>query len=49
MCYQIPGLITKSGKPIVGGSDISALDYTFVATIYPKKKAAPKKKAKPKK
>ena len=36
MCYQIPGAITKNGKPIVGGTDIDALDYSFMATIYPK-------------
>jgi hypothetical protein len=44
MCYQIPGEITKDGKPIVGGLDIDASDYTFAATIYPKGKVAPKKK-----
>jgi Astacin (Peptidase family M12A) len=49
MCYQIPGQITKSGKPIIGGIDISPLDFSFVSTIYPKTKAAPAKKAKPKK
>ena len=36
MCYQIPGTITKSGKPIVGGTDIDKSDYRFVAKIYPK-------------
>ncbi len=45
MCYQIPGEITKDGKPIVGGLDIDASDYSFAATIYPKGKVAPKKKA----
>ena len=49
MCYQIPGEITKSGKPIVGGTDISPLDFSFVSTIYPKQKSASPKKAKPKK
>jgi hypothetical protein len=44
MCYQIPGEITKDGKPIVGGLDIDVSDYTFAATIYPKGKVAPKKK-----
>ena len=44
MCYQLPGEITKDGKPIVGGLDIDASDYTFAATIYPKGKVAPKKK-----
>lgn len=37
MCYQIPGDITKDGKPIVGGKDIDPSDYAFAAKIYPKK------------
>ena len=36
MCYQIPGTITKNGKPIIGGVDIDKRDYTFAASIYPK-------------
>jgi hypothetical protein len=40
MCYQIPGEVTKDGKPIVGGTDIDASDYAFIAKIYPKKSAA---------
>jgi hypothetical protein len=36
MCYQIPGLITKDGKPIIGGLDIDTLDYEFAAQLYPK-------------
>ena len=51
MCYQIPGSITKSGKPIVGGLDIDRQDFTFAALIYPKAakpKAGPKRKAKAK-
>ena len=43
MCYQIPGEITKDGKPIVGGLDIDQSDYAFASQIYPKA-AAPKKK-----
>ena len=39
MCYQIPGTITKSGKPIVGGTDIDKSDYQFAAKIYPKPRA----------
>ena len=35
MCYEIPGEITKSGKPILGGLDIDAQDYAFAAKIYP--------------
>jgi hypothetical protein len=38
MCYQIPGSLTKSGKPIVGGTDIDKKDYQFAAKIYPKPK-----------
>jgi hypothetical protein len=37
MCYQVPGEITKDGKPIVGGKDINAKDFAFAASIYPKK------------
>jgi hypothetical protein len=37
MCYQIPGSITKSGKPIIGGLDIDAEDFAFAGKIYPKK------------
>jgi len=36
MCYQIPGIITKDGNPIVGGLDIDAMDYAFAGKIYPK-------------
>ena len=36
MCYQIPGTITKNGQPILGGSDIDASDYSFIASIYPR-------------
>jgi hypothetical protein len=43
MCYQIPGEITKNGKPIVGGLDIDTLDYAFAGQVYPKGKGkAPK-------
>lgn len=41
MCYQIPGSITKDGKPIVGGTDIDESDYAFIAKIYPKKGSKP--------
>jgi len=44
MCYQIPGSITKSGKPIVGGLDIDKSDYAFAGSVYPK----PAKPTKPK-
>ncbi len=36
MCYQLPGSITKDGKPILGGKDINATDYAFVGQIYPR-------------
>ena len=43
MCYQLPGSITYSGKPIIGGSDIDAEDYAFVAKIYPINSTPPPK------
>jgi len=39
MCYQLPGTITKNGVPIVGGLDISDLDYSFIGQVYPLPKA----------
>lgn len=42
MCYEMPGLITKDGNPIVGGRDINATDYKFAASIYPKKVTRPR-------
>jgi hypothetical protein len=36
MCYQIPGSITKNGKPIAGGLDIDKSDFAFAGSIYPK-------------
>lgn len=36
MCYQLPGTITKDGRPILGGKDINANDHAFVGRIYPK-------------
>lgn len=36
MCYQIPGELTKTGDAILGGNDIDADDYAFMAKIYPK-------------
>jgi len=41
MCYQIPGEITKDGKPIRGGVDIDVEDYEFAAKIYPKPPTPP--------
>jgi hypothetical protein len=36
MCYQLPGSITRDGKPILGGTDINQTDYDFAGRIYPK-------------
>ena len=36
MCYQLPGMITKDGQPIRGGTDINATDYAFASSLYPK-------------
>lgn len=36
MSYQVPGECTKSGKPILGGNKINAVDYAFAAREYPK-------------
>jgi hypothetical protein len=41
MCYQLPGSITKDGRPISGGRDINANDYAFVGRIYPKPGSIP--------
>lgn len=36
MTYSFPASITKDGKPIVGGSDITPMDGAFMAKMYPK-------------
>lgn len=36
MCYQLPGSITRNGRPILGGTDINATDFAFAGQIYPK-------------
>jgi hypothetical protein len=36
MCYQLPGSITRDGRPITGGLDINATDHAFASSIYPK-------------
>lgn len=36
MCYQLPGSITKDGRPIEGGTDFTDLDRAFAAKVYPK-------------
>ncbi len=35
MAYRLPGAITKDGKPIEGGTNITDMDYQFVATLFP--------------
>jgi hypothetical protein len=35
MCYQLPGSITRDGKPILGGNDINATDFAFMGRLYP--------------
>ncbi len=42
MCYQVPGIITKDGQPIVGGKDINPTDYAFAGSVYPKKVSRPR-------
>lgn len=41
MCYQLPGSITKDGRPIRGGDDLTEMDKTFVAALYPKEIGPP--------
>jgi hypothetical protein len=36
MCYQIPGEVTVDGEPILGGTDIDALDHALVGKLYPR-------------
>jgi hypothetical protein len=36
MCYQIPGFLTKNGQPILGGTDIDAIDFQYAGSWYPK-------------
>jgi hypothetical protein len=36
MCYQLPGVITRDKRPIIGGTDINATDFAFAGRIYPK-------------
>lgn len=44
MCYQIPGSITKDGKPIPGGTDINPKDFAFAGSIYPKRLTVSRKR-----
>jgi hypothetical protein len=36
MCYEIDGSLTRDGKAIVGGTDITPNDHAFAAQVYPK-------------
>jgi hypothetical protein len=36
MCYQLPGSITKDGRPINGGTDINQSDQAFANKVYPR-------------
>jgi hypothetical protein len=36
MCYQIDGSLTIDGNPVLGGTDINDLDYSFAASVYPR-------------
>ena len=40
MCYQLPGSITRDGRPIIGGADINGTDRGFCRRIYPRPGAA---------
>ena len=40
MCYQLPGSITKDGKPIIGGRNINESDQSFANRVYPKLRSA---------
>jgi len=35
MCYGFPGSLTKSGRPIPGGTNITPSDAAYMASIYP--------------
>ena len=35
MCYGLPASITVDGRPIPGGTDITANDGAFIGTLYP--------------
>jgi hypothetical protein len=41
MAYQLPGSITKDGRPVPGGGDINETDFGFAAKIYPGAVAPP--------
>lgn len=41
MAYHFDGSLTKDGKPIAGGSDLTANDKAFAAKVYPRPDAPP--------
>lgn len=36
MCYQLPAEITRDGREIEGGTDITEADYRFAEKVYPR-------------
>jgi len=40
MCYQLPGTITRDGRPILGGTDINGSDFAFARQLYPRTSSA---------
>lgn len=36
MTYSVPGSVTMSGKPVVGGSKVTTTDAAFLAKLHPK-------------
>jgi hypothetical protein len=41
MAYQFDGSLTKNGRPIPGGFDLTETDKTFAASVYPRPDAPP--------
>lgn len=41
MCYALPATITRDGRPVPGGLDITAGDASFMAKLYPLSVAPP--------
>lgn len=35
MAYQFPGSLTRDGRPILGGTDLTARDKSFIKLVYP--------------
>lgn len=41
MAYQLPAAITRDGRPVVGGSDLTEMDKAFLARLYPLETTTP--------